>query len=319
MRRVLCLAFVLAYLSADLRAKEPPPDPLFPCPSGASKAACNPSRSDQNEAKAAYSRALKLQEKDLDQAYEQFARAAELVPRNVNYMTAREVARQQLVTKRIERGNVDMESGKQVEAMADFRSALHLDPSNQFAQERLRDALGDSAPKTTAAPQVIEETTELHLEPNQNIASFHFRGDSKELLANIAVAYGVAANIDDSVQSRRVSFNIDDVDFYKAMLVAGSLTKSFWSPLDTKQMLVAADTLENRKQYERIAMRKFYVPSAAETPTALNDVMNLLRNLFDIRNITPNATSGTLVVRAPQNRSMRQPGSWSGSTVHARR
>jgi len=301
MRRVLCLAFALAFFSADLRAKEQPPDPLFPCPTGVNQAACNPSRSDLKEAKAAYSRALKLQEKDLDQAYEQFARAAELVPRDVNYITAREVARQQLVTKHIERGSADLESGKQVEAMADFRNALRLDPSNQFAQERLRDALGDSVPKTTSAPEVIEEATELRLEPNQNLASFHFRGDSRELLSNIAAAYGLAANIDDSVQSRRVSFNIDDVDFYNAMLVAGSLTKSFWSPLDAKQMLVAADTPENRKQYERVAMRKFYVPSATDTPTALNDVMNLLRNLFDIRNVTPNATSGTLVVRAPQN------------------
>src|SRR6266545_1965400 len=124
MRRVLCLAFVVAFLSTGLRAKPQQPDPLFPCPPGGSPASCNPSRTDQKKAKAAFSRALKLQEDDLNQAYEQFARAAELVPRNVNYMTAREVARQQLVTKHIERGNAELESGKQVEAMADFRSAL---------------------------------------------------------------------------------------------------------------------------------------------------------------------------------------------------
>ncbi len=274
---------------------------MLPCPSGASPASCNASRTDEKEAKAAFSRAVKLQEKDLDQAYEQFARAAELVPRNVSYMTAREVARQRLVTKHIESGNAELESGKQIEAMADFRNALHLDPSNQFAQERLSDALGDSSPATSSAPQVVEETSELRLQPNLNLASFHFRGDSRELLANIAAAYGVAANIEDSVQSRGVSFNIDNVDFYKAMLVAGSLTKSFWAPLDAKQMVVAADTLDNRKQYERLAMRKFYVPSATSTPTALNDVMNLLRNLFDIRNVTPNAGSATLVVRASQD------------------
>jgi len=216
-------------------------------------------------------------------------------------VTAREVALQRLVTNHIERGNAELESGKQIEAMADFRAALHLDPLNQFAQERMRDALGDSAPKTSSAPQVVEEAAEIRLQPNLNLASFHFRGDSRELLANIAAAYGVAANIDDSVQSRRVSFNIDNVDFYKAMLVAGSLTKSFWAPLDAKQMLVAADTADNRRQYERVAMRKFYVPGAVTKPTALNDVVNLLRNLFDIRNVTPNAGSATLVVRAPQN------------------
>lgn len=300
MRRVLCLAFVVA-CSAGLFAKQETPDPLLPCPSGSSRGACNPSRGDEKEAKAAFRRAVKLQEKDLDQAYEQFSRAADLVPRNLNYITAREIALQKLVTRDIERGNAQLEAGKQIEALADFRSALHLDPSNQFAQERLRDALGDSAPKMGVAPKVIEESAELHLQPNQNLASFHFRGDSRELLGQIAQAYGVTAQVEDSVQSRRVTFDIDNIDFYKAMLVAGTLTKSFWSPLDEKEMLVVADTPDNRRQYERMAMRKFYIPSAATTPTALNDVMNLLRNLFEVRFVVPNASAATLVVRAPQN------------------
>ena len=151
------------------------------------------------------------------------------------------------------------------------------------------------------APQVIEQSSELHLQPNLNLASFHFRGDSRELLSHIAQAYGVSAQVEDSVQSRRVTFDIDNIDFYKAMLVAGTLTKSFWNPLDEKHMLVVADTPDNRRQYERMAMRKFDVPSAATTPTALNDVMNLLRNLFDIRFVVPNASAANLVVRAPQN------------------
>ncbi len=301
MRRMIYWAFAVACLSAELCATQPQPDPLLPCPAGSPNAVCNPSRSDQKEARAAFTRALKAQSKDLDQAYLQFSRAAELVPRSVSYITAREMTRQQLVTRNIERGNADLAAGKQVEALADFRSALQIDPSNQFALDRMRDALGDAAPKTNLAPKVVEESPELRLQPHLNRASFHFRGDCRDLISTIAAAYGVNAQVDDSVQSRRVTFNVDDIDFYKAMLLATSLTKSFWSPLGATQMLVAADTLENRRQYERMAMRTFYIPSAAVTPTALNDVTNLLRNLFDIRNVTPNASAATLVVRAPQN------------------
>jgi type II secretory pathway component GspD/PulD (secretin) len=65
-------------------------------------------------------------------------------------------------------------------------------------------------------------------------------------------------------------------------------------------MLIAGDTAENRRQYERLAMRTFYIPGI-DTPQALNDVMNMLRNLFEIRFITPSAGNSTLVVRAPQN------------------
>ena len=274
---------------------------LLPCPPGASESACNPSHRDLKEAKSAFAHGVKLHKSDPEQAYHELDRAAQLVPRNVEYLTARESARQQLVYTHIERGNRELEAGKQVEALADFRNALSLDPANTFAQERLRDSLGDALPKTTAPPSVVEESPVIRLAPNLNRASFHFRGDSKDLLTTIATAYGVSAQLDDSVASRRVNFNIDDVDFYQAMSAAGQVTQIFWTPLGEKQMLVAADKLENRRQYERLSMRTFYIPGATSTPTALNDIMNLLRNLFDLRFITPNTGSSTLVVRGPQN------------------
>ncbi|HEY4054776.1 MAG TPA: hypothetical protein VGL74_13585 [Terriglobales bacterium] len=275
--------------------------PLLPCPSRASDAACNPSRQTEKQARNAFAHGVKLQATAPDQAYEEFIHAADLVPRNVNYVTAREATREQLISRHIERGNVELESGKQVEALADFRTALKLDPANVFAQERVRDALGDSVPVITAPATVVEESPEISFEPNTNLASFHFRGDSKELLSTIALAYGVSAQIEDSVVSRRVSFDIDNIDFFKAMAAVGQVTKSFWTPLDAKQMVVAGDTPENRRQFERLAMRTFYIPGASTTPAALNDVMNMLRSLFEIRFITPNAPAATLVVRAPQN------------------
>lgn len=296
------LLFFLVVLPGTLAAR---PDQeklptLLPCPAGAGDQECNPSRQDLKHAKAAFKRGLQLQPTDLDQAYREFARAAQLVPRNVNYVTAREMARQQLVSQHLQRGSLELDSGKQVKALADFRAALHLDPDNQFAQQRLQDAVGGSVPAYTPAPSVVDQSPELRLNPERNLASFHFRGDSRELLAMVARAYGVSAQVEDSVISRRVSFDIDNVDFFKAISVAGQVTKSFWTPLDQKQVLIAADTPENHRQYDRMAMKTFYVPGAT-TPAALNDIMNLLRNLFEIRFITPNQKASTLAVRAPQN------------------
>ena len=247
------------------------PAPLLPCPPGASEAACNPSREDLKEAKAAFAHGLKLQQNAPDQAFVEFEHAARLVPRNVEYVTARELSRQQLVSHHLERGNTELEAGKQIEALADFRGALQLDPSNEFAQQRLRDAAGDSVPQTAGGVSIVEESPIVRLVPDSSIASFHFRGDNRELLANVARAFGVSAQVDESVKSKTVTFNVDNVDFYAAMIAAQEVTKTFWTALDSKQLLVAADTPENRRLYERIAMRTFYVPTAATTPTALND------------------------------------------------
>jgi type II secretory pathway component GspD/PulD (secretin) len=276
------------------------PAPLLPCPPGLSEAACNPSQRDLKEAKTAFTRGLKLQEKSPEAAYQEFERASQIVPRNVEYLTARELSRQQLVSSDLQRGNSELESGKQIEALADFRSALQLDPSNEFAQQRLRDAAGDTTAAEATGITVVEQSSELQLMPNTNRASFHFRGDNRELLATIARTFGVSAQIEDTITSKRVTFDIDDIDFYQAMNAAGQVTKTFWTPLDARQMLIAPDTPDNRRLYERFAMRTFYVPAASTSPSALNDVMNALRNLFEIRFVTPNIAASTLAVRAPQ-------------------
>ncbi|HVI06361.1 MAG TPA: hypothetical protein VM711_09760, partial [Sphingomicrobium sp.] len=214
-------------------------------------------------------------------------------------MTARELSRQQLISERLQRGNHELEAGARIEALADFREARSLDPSNPFVLERLRDALEEEARKPLAAPTVVDQSAVVRLQPAENLAGFHFRGDSRELFQTIARAFGVTAEVDDSVTSRRVRFDIDDVDFFKAMAVADEMLKAFWVPLGDKQALVAADNPENRRLFEPMAMRTFYIPGA-DTPAAINDYINLLRNLFDLRFVTPNAPSSTLVVRGPE-------------------
>lgn len=63
------------------------------------------------------------------------------------------MARQQLIYEHLERGNTELQKGQQVEALADFLNALQLDPDNQFAQQRLRDALGEWTPGTSESLQ----------------------------------------------------------------------------------------------------------------------------------------------------------------------
>lgn len=300
MRWMFFLAAATVVLTSNLRAEEKSPH-LLPCPPGVSEAACNPSKQEIKDAKAAFERGLKLQEKSPDQAYEEFGRAAALVPRNVDYITAHELARQQLVSLDLQHGNAALESGKQVEALANFREALQLDPSNDFARQRLRDAAGDT-PEAAAASgiSVVDQSAEVRVVPSAKPVSLHFRGDNRELLANVARAFGLSAQVEDSLASKPVTFDVDDVDFYQAMNAASQVTKTFWVPMDAKQILIVPDTVENRRQFEPMAMRTFYVPAGTASPTALNDVMNALRNLFEIRFVTPDLANSTLVVRAPQ-------------------
>jgi len=279
-------------------ADEPQNLAVLPCPQ-ANDPACNPSKADLKKSKTAFEKALKLQKAErFDEAFEEFDAAARLAPKNLEYVTALAMVRQQLVYDHLKRGNEDLSKGKLVEAQAEFRSASNLDPQNEFAQQRLRDSLGEWTPKIAGTPSVVAESLEIRVLPNPVPHEFHFRGDSHALLTQIAQAFGLSAQLDESVPSRRVHFDMESVDFYTAMRAACDVTATFWVPLSEKEIFLARNTTENHRQFDHMAMRTFYLPGAT-TPQELNEMMTLLRTIFDIRFTAQQPQSGRLVVRAP--------------------
>jgi type II secretory pathway component GspD/PulD (secretin) len=104
---------------------------------------------------------------------------------------------------------------------------------------------------------------------------------------------------DDSVQAKQVRFNLDDVDFFTALKLACQVTKTMWAALDSHQMLIAADNVENHKQFDRMSLRTFILP-AHSAPQEVTDLVTTLRNMFDLRFISSGLTADTLEVRGPQ-------------------
>jgi len=262
---------------------------------------CGLSKKELDKARSAFDRGVKFKDSGhLPEAYDEFETAARLNPANINYLTAREYTRQQMVFNRIEAGNRELSQGQTVEAMANFRDALQLDPSNEFAAERLRDSLREWAPEKPLKPLIAASSEEITVNPRPEHADFHYRGDSRALLEQIGRTFGVQVTLDQSVMSRRVRFEVEDVDFFNAMQLANQVTKTFWAPVSSGQVIVAMDTPENHRQYDRMVMRTFYVPDAS-TPQDLNEVVNAMRLLFEMRFINLQPNRGTIVVRAPQN------------------
>jgi len=303
MRHGLSLLTVLVIVSAAWAADQPVVTPgTVNCANGVPGApACVATPKSRSEAKKAFARGLKLQKsKRMDEALTEFERAADLVPQDVQYVTLREMVRQQAVFDHLQRGNTALASGSQVQAMGEFRTALHIDPTNDFARQRLTDALGNNTPAPRQAPRVVESEDVIQLTPRDALQTFHFRGDSRALLAQIATAYGIVATFDDSVVSRRIRFDVENIDFFTAMRLAGAVTKTFWSPLQSKQILVATESTENHRLFDRIGLRTFYIPDVG-SQQELTDLVNVLRTVFELKFVTSNMQSSTITVRASQN------------------
>jgi Flp pilus assembly secretin CpaC len=297
----VCLLVVLVSIPAFAGDDPSAAQPAVPCANGVPGAVnCAPSKKDLKEAANAYNRGLKLSEhKRPEEAFAQFDQASRLAPRDVNFLSAREMTKAQLVFQHTERGDELLADARPEQAAAEYRAALALDPDNDYTQQRLAEALRDpAAPALSGMAALMADSSEIHLQPKAERATFHYRGDVRGLFAELASAFGVNAEFDDSVQAKTVRFYVDDVDFFTALGLACRVSKTMWTALDAHQLLIAADTTDNHKQFDRMSLATFSVPGAT-TQQQATEMVTSLRNICDFQKVS-SGQMGTVEVRAPQ-------------------
>jgi general secretion pathway protein D len=283
---ILSLFFCLACLAAD----QP-------------KSVATPlvSKEDKKNAEKEFKNAQDLQRAGKpDEALIAVLKAQELMPGNVEFMTMGEMLRQQIVGNHMEAGNHLAAAGDPVGAAQRFRMALAIDPQNANAAQRLRDVEppdGDAGHKHVL--QLLASVDQINLQPAAGRKSFHLQGDTRQLYTQIGAAFGVSMQFDQNLASRVIRFDLDNVDFYTATDVVGKMTKSFWSPVSSHDAMVASDTVETRKQYERLALRTFYIGNVS-AQTDLNDLVNVMRTILDMKLVSIQPSQNTITVRAPR-------------------
>ena len=222
---------------------------------------------DLAEAKKQFAAGSKLESSGkTEAAFEKFEQASQLNPRNVEYATAREFARQQLVMEALERGNKALLANNEVVATAEFRQALEFDPTNEFARQRLNDAIWEASPAPSRTLQIVQKSIEVSLSPSTDCTGLPL----PRRLAQPADASCPRLwhhRDDRRFGARRAGpLRHRQRTFAEAMEAATQVTKTFWIALSGSQMYVVADTLENRRNFERLAIRTFYLPDIDDAP-----------------------------------------------------
>ena len=288
-------------IPAAAAADDPTAPALVSCGNGIPGGVnCVRSRKDEKEARSAYSLGLKLEKQQhFNAAFEQFDRAVRLDPRNAKFFETRELAKAGLVYEHVERGNLLLYGDQRARAAEEFQAALDLDPADQFARERL--AATSQAPRQELlrAATTVGDSEEIHLQPTKDRASFQFRGDVRAMFTQLASSYGMTVEFDDSVTSQQVRFYVDDVDFETALKLASGVSKTMWTALGARQFFVAKDNTENHKQLDRMSLQTFILPPHSAT-TEVQDIINTLKSVLEVRFVTSGQTADIIEVRAPQ-------------------
>lgn len=241
-----------------------------------------------------------LKSKDSSKALALFAKAHLLDPTNGPYLAAYELARQQWVGAMLQTAKQDQQSGKNTAAKQQLEQALNLDPGNSFVQEHIQSLAVEQEPAVIESRPMPKFATGLvELAPAQIQSTFHLRGGAQDILHQVFSAYGITTLMDDSVPTKPVQLDLDHASFRQASEAAELATGTFWVALDPTHVLVAKDTRENRKKFDRLLLETIFLPGLDKTE--LVNTVNVIRNVFGVRQISSHADKGTVTIRSTES------------------
>jgi type II secretory pathway component GspD/PulD (secretin) len=244
-----------------------------------------------------------LDQDDCRGAYQAFAAAEALDPGNRQYGTAKEIARQHLVTQLVQQAVKARLAGHPEISRQRLEEALLLDPRNPVIAQHVEELANDRKMSVTegdGGQTDIDAQGPIKLAPASVKKSFHLKGPEQDVLRQVLSAYGLTPVMDSSVAQRQTRLDADDVDYAQASQMAKLLTDTFFVPLDPKRVLVAKDSKENRQKFERLLVESVYVPGV--TTSEMTEITNVAKNVFEVPVATAQPTSGILTVRAPEAR-----------------
>jgi|SRR5579871_455092 len=247
-----------------------------------------------------------LDRKDLAGAEKEFAKALKLNPSNSEYALALALAREHHVTELVQEAGKARLLGQTDKAEKLLAEASALDPQNNIVTQHTDNA----TPAISFSPK-IEAKVEpwlregpvpagpVTLEPKAGTQSFHVHTDLRDVLRQVYSSYGIRPSFDESVPTQNLRFDLEDVTYQQATPILMEMAGLFAVPLDSKSVLIAKDTTENRQRYERQLQETIYIPGL---PTdQMQELGNIIRTVFDVKQTSVETSAGDLVLRAPED------------------
>lgn len=267
----------------------------------------SPSKGQLQEAEDAYLAGAKLLERnDLKGAETRFEKASKLDPSNHDYAAAVAIAREHRVTELVQQAGKAHLMGQDAKSNALFGEARLLDPENRIVTQH--EASG--ALPITFNPAMEQETEPwlkqaasiagpITLLPTSGTKNFQIQSDIQAAFQQVASSYGIRPIFDDSVPHRSIRINLESVSYAQAVHILCEIGGLFAVPLDAKSVIIAKDTPENRQRLERQLQETISIPGM--TAQEINDLGNVVRNIFEVKQLTIEKGLDDLVLRAPED------------------
>jgi len=265
-----------------------------------------PAYSDQ--AKAAYARGARAESQThYDAAFEAYKEAYALKPKDSKYIAAYLRLRTSAAAEHVRKGLLLRDNLKLGEALAEFQRAAEIDGTNISAQQEMgRTAImlkkqaqqGVAAapkPESPLSKMIEEAEGPVDLEPfSDTPLTLRMTTTADNVYKTIGKLAGINVLFDLDYKPQRINIELDDIPLREALRMVAMQSKTFWRPVSTKAIFVAAEG--RRKDFEDNVMTTFYLRNAA-TPNELQEVVNTLKGILDISRIQVNPTHSAITLR----------------------
>jgi len=227
-------------------------------------------------------------------------------PANIEFKMAFERARLKAAQVHYERGRMHKSAGQLDLAALEFEEASSLDPTLDVAAQELkrtkaeiearnRDAGGLAPIEQAKARTRGRKATPPMLNPaSDRVIDVSFPPDTniKKIYQAICSAAGINVIYDPQLKDDRFTIDLRGMTFQKALEVSMRQAGHFYKVLDEKTILIAQDTQQNRKEYEDLVIRTFFLSNGD-----MKDVLAMVRGVLDLRRVQQIPQLNAIVIR----------------------
>ena len=246
-----------------------------------------------------------LQE-DWDQDVLHYLEATRQNPENIKYRAALMRAKIQAAQVHVKKGKQFHEAGVLERAVLEYRRAIELDPSNQFAEAELQTVLAelealsenrepedsiavmkDRLKGTKPQPPVLDPRSKEPID-----LMFPEETSVMDIYRSLGQAFGINVLFDPKLKDQEITIVLNEVNAQDALEILMRTVNHFYKVLDEHSIIIADDTPQNRRNYEDQVIQTFFLDNAE-----VKDVMTMVRSLIGAKHVAANEQLNAIVLR----------------------
>lgn len=241
-----------------------------------------------------------------DEAVLHYLEATRLHPDNITYRAGLLRAKIQASQEHVRTGKRFHEAGVLERAMVEYRQAIELDPTNQYAEaelqklvEELRAVEQNRQPRSSIAemkarnkginaqPPVLDPRSKEPID-----MAFPEPTSVKEIYLSLGKAFGVNVLFDPKLKDQEIEITLEEVTAQSSLEIVMRTVGHFYKVLDEHSIIIADDTPQNRRTYEDQVIQTFFLDNAE-----VKDVMTMVRSLIGAKHVAANEQLNAIVLR----------------------